>query len=262
MTALNVLGDALAECGPSAANRAGTGRHAAGGPGHGPHHRKRPPRHGMSCTLRSGSCCVFVPGQAGHQNWRGFPSLGGRLQPAGRRSGKGLSASSLISCCDVSHIAFHSEASRRGRHHRLGSRDVRSTGLRVRRVRTRREIGRACNRSGAGAPRFGLRERPRCGGTATRAATPSPGLRRSQRDGRDTRQKAAKAAYRKLPTAPADLRAAAVRRSCGFCADACPIAKRRVARMRDGGARRIQGVPYLSTSDRLSSQIPRPWVAA
>ena len=179
-----------------------------------------------------------------------------------RRAGKGLSASSLISCCDVSHIAFHSEASRRGRHHRLGSRDVRSTGLRVRRVRTRREIGRACNRSGAGAPRFGLRERPRCGGTATRAATPSPGLRRSQRDGRDTRQKAAKAAYRKLPTAPADLRAAAVRRSCGFCADACPIAKRRVARMRDGGARRIQGVPYLSTSDRLSSQIPRPWVAA
>lgn len=181
--------------------------------------------------------------------------------PSRRQFSEGPSASNPISGRDVSNIAFHNERSRRGRHNELGARDVRHIGCRFGRARTRSEIGRACDRSGAGAPLFGPREPARCGDTATGAATRAPGLH-SEGDGRLTGQKPAKATYRKLPTAPADLCPATVRRSRGFRAGDCPIAKRRVARTPDCGARRIQRVPYLSTSDSSSRQIPRPWVAA
>lgn len=175
---------------------------------------------------------------------------------------RSLRASSPISCCDVSNIAFHTQRSRRGRHDEPGARDVRLAGLRFGRVRTGCEIGRACDRSGAGAPRFGLRERPLCGDTTTSVATRASGLQHPRGGGRRTRQKAAKAAYRKLPAASADLCAAAVRRSRGFCAGDCPLAKRRAARTQGGGARRMQRVCYRSTSDRFSRQTARPWVAA
>ncbi len=202
----------------------------------------------------------FLPGPA--QGRLKFPSLVQFVVPGCRQSSRGPSTSSPIGCCDVSHFALHTEAARHGRRHGPGSCAVRRTGLRFGRVRTRCEIGTACDGSGTGAPRFGAGERPRCGGTTPGVAARASGLRHRQGDCRDTGSKAAKAVYRKLPAAPADLCAGAVQCPSGFSAGDGPITKMRVARTHGGGARHSQRWPYRSLSDKSSRHTPRPWVAA
>lgn len=140
---------------------------------------------------------------------------------------------------DLSNVAFHDRYSQRGRHDELGARDIRHAGLRFGPVRTRSEIRHAGERSSAGSPFIGSGEAARCDGATKSDAARPPGLH-GQGDGRCTGQGPAKVAYRKLPAAPADLCAATVRRSRGFRAGDCPIAKRRAARTPAGGARRIQ----------------------